>query len=64
MNDFESIIRILFQTLDNERDFHLFDASGQFKGEAESPQDITQKLNAGFLIMLAGPDHSGFEKAR
>jgi hypothetical protein len=42
----------------------VFDPSDPFKGESGEPAKVAQRLNASFLILLAGPKHPDYEKAQ
>jgi len=64
IKSFESILKILFQAKEDENLFSIFDPSQQFEEKALDDEDIARKLNASFLIILAGSNHPDYENAK
>jgi len=56
---FQSICRQLFRAAEGGRDddVSVFDPTDQFKSDSDEPARVARRLNAAFLILLAGQKH-------
>ena len=61
---FESICYQLFSPMEKNNLLPVFDPVTQFTDGSDDATDIAQRLNAAFIILLAGSKHPQFEKAQ
>ncbi|MCK5417093.1 MAG: hypothetical protein KAI93_01275, partial [Desulfobacterales bacterium] len=61
---FEAICRALLQPRSVAGILPILDPSGQFNTEADDTAALAAKLNAAFMIILAGEQHPEFDHAR
>ncbi len=62
-NPLETIIRCMVDSVNGNRPLSGFAAADQFRPEEKGDEEVGQNLNAAFLIVLSGSQHSLFEQA-
>ena len=60
VNLFESIMNLLI----NEKCFSLIDLYNYFNNQEDPSENVIEKLNAGFLILLAGEKNTSYNKVK
>ncbi len=62
---FQSICRQLFRPAEGGgNDVSVFDPTDQFKSDSDEPAKAVRRLNAAFLILLAGQKHPDYKNAQ
>jgi len=62
---FQSICRRLFRAAEGGGDdVSVFDPTDQFKSDSDEPARVARRLNAAFLILLAGQKHPDYKQAQ
>ena len=64
LKHFQSICRHLFKPAESDDAVSVFDPTDQFKGDADEPAKVARRLNAAFLILLAGQKNPDYKKAQ
>ena len=63
IDEFESILCTLLQPVKGNEGIPTFDPIRHFEDDRNDDAGIARKLNAAFLIMLAGKRHAEFDQA-
>jgi hypothetical protein len=64
LEHFQSICRHLFKPSEGNDTVSIFDPTNPFRSDANEPAKVARRLNAAFLILLAGPKHLFHKKAQ
>ncbi len=65
LKHFQSICRQLFRPAEGSGDdVSVFDPTDQFKSDSDDPAKAVRRLNAAFLILLAGQKHPDYKNAQ
>lgn len=63
MNEFQSVLQVLFQDKTGHIPFTVFNAVNDFQTNPEDDAGTARKINAAFFILLMGDNHPLYDKA-